>query len=75
MGMKRNLDGCYFRVKRNGKWENVCFSDLSPKERDELFLKNDRPASWWQSLAYHLADCLQRIGTELDIECVSEAED
>ena len=69
--MKRNLDGCYFRVKRNGKWENVCFSDLTAAERVYLFDGNTRPAEWWQSLAYHLADCLQRIGDELDIECVT----
>ena len=26
--MNRNLDGYYFRVKRDGKWDNVCWSDM-----------------------------------------------
>ena len=31
---KRNLDGCYFRVQRDGKWESICFSDLTEEERN-----------------------------------------
>ena len=65
--VKRNLDGCYFRVERDGKWVNICFSDLSEQEREKLFGKNDRSAEWWKSLAYHLGDCLREIGEQLDI--------
>lgn len=65
--MDRNLDGCYFRVERDGKWGPVCFSDLTPDERDRLFDNRERPAEWWKSLAYHLADCLRRVGDELDL--------
>ena len=65
--MNRNLDGCYFRVKRDDKWQNVCFSDLTPVERDELFENSDRSAVWWKSLAYHLADCLRHLGDELEV--------
>ena len=67
--MKRNLDGCYFRVKRGEKYESVCFSDLTPKERDEMFECKEKTAEWWKSLAYHLADCLRRVGDELDVYC------
>lgn len=62
--MNRNLDGCYFRVLRDGKWESVCFSDLTPEERDGVSRK---ASSWWKSLAYHLADRLQEIGEQFDI--------
>ena len=34
--MDRNLDGCYFRIKRNEKWQNICFSDLSDSERSSV---------------------------------------
>lgn len=27
-----DLDGIYFRVERNGKWQSLCVSDLTPKE-------------------------------------------
>lgn len=63
--MNRNLDGIYFRVKRNDKYENVCFSDLTETEREEVC--KERPAEWFKSVAYHLADCLKKIGNELDI--------
>ena len=63
--MDRNLDGIYFRIKRNGKYENVCFSDLTEAEREEI--GKDRPAEWWKNVAYHLAERLQVIGNTFDI--------
>ena len=63
--MKRDLDGIYFRVKRNEKYENVCFSDLSETEREEIC--QDRPSDWYKSVAYHLADRLKIIGNTFDI--------
>lgn len=63
--MNRNLDGIYFRVKRGEKFENVCFSDLTEEEREEIC--KDRPAIWFKGVAYHLADQLKLIGEEFDI--------
>lgn len=65
MSMNRNLDGCYFRVMRMGKCENVCFSDLTEAEREAVC--RDRSAEWYKSLAYHLADSLRAIGDALDL--------
>lgn len=39
--MNRNLDGVYFRVKRNGKWDNICFSDLSETEKVDVLKNKD----------------------------------
>ena len=36
---KRDLDGIYFRVEREGKWENRCFSDLYPFEQEKVLAK------------------------------------
>ncbi len=63
--MNRNLDGIYFRIKRNEKYESICFSDLTETERDEI-CKN-RPAEWYRSVAYHLADRIKAIGDTFDI--------
>jgi hypothetical protein len=63
--MNRNLDGVYFRVKRNGKFENVCFSDLSESEMDSVM--NDRDEQWLKSLCKVLGQTIHRIGDELDI--------
>lgn len=56
----RDMDGVYFRVKRNGKYEPVCFSDLTPEEQDEIL--KDRDPKWLMALAKHLADCLYDAG-------------
>ena len=63
--MKRNLDGLYFRVQRNGKWENVCFSDLTVEEIEEV--SKDRDANWWKQVALHLKERLNDIGEQFDI--------
>lgn len=63
--MNRNLDGCYFRIKRDGAWQNICFGDLTTAERDMVC--QQREASWYKSLAYHLADKIKIIGNQFDI--------
>ena len=63
--MDRNLDGIYFRVKRDGKWCNVCFSDMTAEERESTI--GERPAEWWKMLAYMLADVVKEIGDEFDL--------
>ena len=62
---KRDLDGVYFRVKRDGKWGNVCFSDMTAEEREEVI--KDRPAEWWRSMANIMADCLRAMGDQFDL--------
>ena len=63
--MKRKLDGVYFRVKRDGAWGNVCFTDMTPEERDEVI--GSRPLEWWKSMADILAECLRTVGDRFDI--------
>lgn len=63
--MDRNLDGVYFRVKRGGRWDNVCFSDMTAEERNEVI--KDRPLEWWKMLAYMLGDTIRDIGDHFDI--------
>ena len=70
--MNRNLDGVYFRVKRDEAWRNVCFSDLTQEERDEVC--KDRSAEWLKELAYIMADTIKSIGDYFDL-IGSEEED
>lgn len=63
--MNRNLDGVYFRIKRDGEWQNICFSDLTEDEREDV--GQGRTAEWWKSLAYRMADSLKEIGDTFDI--------
>lgn len=61
--MRRNLDGVYFRVGT----ENICFSDLTEEQQDEVM--KDRDAEWLKSLCKILAKTLKDIGDELDMVC------
>ena len=38
--MDRNLDGIYFRVQRDEKWENACFSDLTQEEMENSYIRD-----------------------------------
>lgn len=63
--MKRDLDGVYFRIHRNGKWCDVCFSDLTEEERKKV-MKN-RSIEWVKELANILANAIRDIGDQLDL--------
>ncbi len=64
--MNRNLDGLYFRGKRSGKLDNVCFSDLTEDEMIYIFLTN-RDAEFLRQLVMILGKKLKKIGDEFDI--------
>lgn len=64
---KRNLDGVYFRVEREGKWDNICFSDMTKEERNKLMENRDN--EWLKSMCQILADTIANIGEQFDIIC------
>lgn len=63
--MNRNLDGIYFRVQRDGKWQNICFSDLTEDEMDEVL--TGKQNMYLCELCKRLAKALKDIGEEFDI--------
>lgn len=63
--MNRELDGVYFRIKRDGEWCNICFSDLTQEEREKVV--DGRSVEWLKSLCFHLANVLKEIGDDFDI--------
>lgn len=63
--MDRNLDGVYFRIKREEKYDNVCFSDLTEEQMDEVL--KDRDEEWLRSMCKILGKTVRRMGDELDI--------
>lgn len=60
----RDLDGLYFRVKRDGAYDSVCFSDLSETEMDEVLANRDE--AWLKSVCKYLGQTIRRIGDELN---------
>lgn len=61
---KYDMDRIYFRIKRNDKYENVCFSDLTDEERVEVC--SNKQIEWFIRVTHHLADCLYEAGAILD---------
>jgi len=63
--INRDLDGIYFRVKRDDRWQNICFSDMTDEEIDTII--GERSSDWWKAVALHLKECINKIGEEFDI--------
>lgn len=63
--MNRNLDGVYFRIKRDDEWQNICFSDLTEEEMNEIM--KDRSEEWLRSMCKILGKVIKNIGDQLDI--------
>ena len=63
--MDRNLDGVYFRVKREEKYDNVCFSDLTEEEMD--FVLKGRDEEWLRNMCKILGKTIRKIGDDLGI--------
>lgn len=53
----RNLDNIFFVVKRGNQNANLCFSDLTAEEREEVMKGKDE--TWLKSLCQQLADTLK----------------
>ena len=65
--MDRNLDGIYFRIQRDEKWENACFWYLRHEVMERVM--DNRDVYWLKSMCIQLGKTIRRIGDELDIVC------
>ena len=63
--MNRELDGIYMRIKRDGKYQAVCLSDMTREELEEN-LKPER-GEWLKGAVIHLALTLHAIGEKFSI--------
>lgn len=66
--IKRNLDGMYIMIQRDGRNTPVCLSDMTSDELEDFLETKDK--TWLKSAVIHLAITLRRIGDELDLEMV-----
>ena len=75
---KRDLDGVYFRVPRDGKWESVCYTDLTQEERESCVAvcivdrTPEEQAEFWMNMANIMANTLRQVGDEFGIVSVDE---
>ena len=61
----RDMDGVYFRVKRDGEFKAICWSDLIDDERDQM--GEGRPLEWWRNMALIMTRQLRWVADELDL--------
>ena len=72
---QRNLDGVYFRVKRDGKWDSICYSDMTAAERESVIYDrmSDKPmdeqVGYYRRLAEIMANSLYDMGEQLGVMC------
>ncbi len=62
---KRELDGYFFRIKRDGRFVNRCFTDLTVEEQKSVL--TGRSAEWLTSLCLGLAEVIKNLGDQFDI--------
>ena len=65
--INRELDGVYFRIKRDNELQNICFSDMTEDEMDKILKQKSK--AWICSLAKILANRLREVGDIFDITC------
>ena len=68
--MKRNLDGIYLRIKRDGKYQAVCLSDMTADELEETL--DPERGDWLKGAVIHLAGQLRAVGDKFDIVRVED---
>ena len=62
---KRDLDGFYLRVQRNGKWEACCFTDLTEKEQHDWLERLS--GAGLQSMVSSFCENIVKMSTEVDL--------
>lgn len=69
---KRELCGIYFRVKRDGKYENICFTDMTEKE--QLATLNGLSFEASKKMCMWLAQVVRNLGDMFDISAAEGEE-
>lgn len=68
--MNRNLDGIYLRIKRDGKYQPICLSDMTKEELEENL--NPERGEWLKGAVIYLALLLHDIGDQFGIKMEDE---
>ena len=71
--MNHNLDGVYFRVKRDDKWQNICFTDLTNEETNTIL--KDRTGTWLLSMLEVLLNVYDKVISVVSDEELNDIND
>ncbi len=65
---ERNLSGIYTRIKRDGKYQTVDLTDMTPEELAEYLDEWGTDCNFLQTLVQNLVETIQTIADKFDIE-------
>ena len=68
----RGLDPVRFRIGRDGRMQNICFTDLTEAERKVQMQGRDR--DWLINMVNILADTIVRLGDDYNLNEVEDYE-
>lgn len=69
---ERNLSGIYTRIKRNGKYQTVDLTDMTPEELAEYLDEWGTDCNFLKRLVQNLVETVQKIAEKFDIEVDEE---
>ena len=56
---ERNLSGIYVRIKRDGKYQSIDLTDMTPEELEEFLNKEDLTIDYFRRLTKNLIEVIQ----------------
>ena len=65
---ERNLSGIYVRIKRDGKYQSIDLTDMTPEELTEFINSKDMSIDYLARLVQNLVKTIQAIGEKFDIQ-------
>ena len=69
---ERNLSGIYTRIKRDGKYQTIDITDMTPEELEEFLNKEGLTIEYFRRLTQNLIEVIQEIADKFDIEVDEE---
>lgn len=69
---ERNLSGIYARVKRDGKYQSIDITDMTPEELTEFLNSKEMSVDYLARLVQNLVETIQIIADKFDIEVDEE---
>ena len=69
---ERNLSRIYVRIKRDGKFQSIDLTDMTPEELEEFLNKEDLTIEYFRRLTKNLIEVIQEIADKFDIEVDEE---
>ncbi len=56
---ERNLSGIYARIKRDGKYQSIDLTDMTPEELEDFLNKEDLTIDYFRRLTKNLIEVIQ----------------